>query len=191
MRASSSGLPAKPRFERPNLPFPAKDMGGVPAVDSDGRILLTTPVGLLIGDKNGWQMVDRSVGLRGTVYSAFEDRQHSLWIGLAGRGLAQWLGYREWESYSTGSGLASDLVYEILPLNDGALLVGTEAGLFRGERRAVRHVVQGCRGPGGLCSAQRCAGRPMGTFGSGLRPEVRPASICELERRSGLARRRA
>ena len=100
-------------------------------------------------------MVDRSVGLRGTVYSAFEDRQHSLWIGLAGRGLAQWRGYREWESYSTESGLASDLVYEILPQGDGSLLVGTVAGLFRGERRSVRHVVQECCGTEWFCRAQR------------------------------------
>ena len=116
VRARNAGVfewPAgKAKFQRPKLPFPPENIGGVPAVDDDGRILLTTPVGLLIGDKKGWQMVDRSVGLRGTVYSAFEDRQHSLWIGLAGRGLAQWLGYREWESYSTESGLASDVVYE-------------------------------------------------------------------------------
>jgi diguanylate cyclase (GGDEF)-like protein len=141
VRARSAGVfewPAgKAKFQRPKLPFPPENIGGVPAVDGDGRILLTTPVGLLIGDKKGWQMVDRSVGLRGTVYSAFEDRQHSLWIGLAGRGLAQWLGYGEWEGYSTESGLASDLVYEILQQDDGALLVGTEAGLFRGERRSV------------------------------------------------------
>jgi diguanylate cyclase (GGDEF)-like protein len=139
VRARNAGVfewPAgKARFQRPKLPFSPEDMGGVPAVDNDGRILLTSPVGLLIGDKNGWQKVDRSVGLRGTVYAAFEDRQHSLWIGLAGRGLAQWLGYREWESYSTESGLASDLVYEILPRDNGALLVGTEAGLFHGEQR--------------------------------------------------------
>ncbi|MGA2910167.1 MAG: diguanylate cyclase [Terracidiphilus sp.] len=139
VRARNAGIvewPAgKAKFERPKLPVSSENIGGVPAVDGDGRILLTSPVGLLIGDKTGWQKVDRSVGLRGTVYAAFEDRQHSLWIGLAGRGLAQWLGYREWESYSTESGLASDLVYEILPGSDGSLLVGTEAGLFRGERR--------------------------------------------------------
>ena len=141
VRARNAGVfewPAgKAKFQRPKLPFSPENIGGVPTLDSDGRILLTTPVGLLIEDKNGWQMVDRSVGLRGTVYSAFEDRQHSLWIGLAGRGLVQWRGYGEWEGYSTGSGLASDLVYEILPQDDGALLVGTEAGLFRGERRSV------------------------------------------------------
>lgn len=125
----------KEKFERPKLPIPPESIGGVAAVDGDGRILLTSPAGLLIGDRKGWLKIDRSVGLRGTVYSVFEDRQHSLWIGLAGRGLAHWLGYREWEGYSTESGLTSDLVYEILPQQDGALWVGTEAGLFRGEKR--------------------------------------------------------
>jgi diguanylate cyclase (GGDEF)-like protein len=125
----------KSEFQRPVLPFSAEHMGGTPIVDSAGRILLTSPEGLLIGDGKGWQKIDRSAGLRGTVYSAFEDRQHSLWIGLAGRGLAQWRGYREWESYSTESGLAAELVYEILPTGDGSILVGTEAGLFQGVRK--------------------------------------------------------
>jgi diguanylate cyclase (GGDEF)-like protein len=154
VRARNAGIfewaAGKARFERPKLPFPPEDIGGVPAVDSDGRILLTSPVGLLIGDNKGWQKVDRSVGLRGTVYAAFEDRQHSLWIGLAGRGLAKWLGYREWESYSTESGLASDLVYEILPREDGSLLVGTEAGLFRGERRPFGISFKGVAGLDGF-----------------------------------------
>ncbi len=125
----------KEKFQRPQLPIPSQSLGGIPAVDSEGRILLTSPEGLLIGRKRGWQLINRSVGLRGTVYSAFEDRQRSLWIGTAGRGLVQWRGYREWESYSNESGLASDIVYEILPREDGSLWVGTEAGLFRGVRR--------------------------------------------------------
>ncbi len=87
---------------------------------------------MIQGDQ-GWRKIDRSVGLRGTVYAAFEDRQRSLWIGLAGRGLAQWRGYQEWESYSTASGLASDIVYEIRPEADGKLWVGTEGGLVLGE----------------------------------------------------------
>lgn len=139
VRARGAGVfewPAgKSKFESPKFPFSPENIGGVPAVDDDGRILLTTPVGLLIGDKKGWQMVGRSAGLRGTVYSAFEDRQHSLWIGLGGRGLAQWLGYREWESYSAESGLDSDVVFRILPQDDGSILVGTQVGLFRGEQR--------------------------------------------------------
>jgi len=123
------------RFRRPDTPVAPEGLGGVDAVDADGRILLPSPKGLMIGDAGGWQTVGQPAGLRGTVYSAFEDRQHSLWVGLAGRGLAQWRGYREWETYSTASGLGSDIVYEMLPRADGSLWVGTEGGLFRGVRR--------------------------------------------------------
>jgi diguanylate cyclase (GGDEF)-like protein len=139
VRARTLGIfvwPAgKQKFQRPNLPSSSLSMGAALSVDRGGRILFNSPQGLLIEDAKGWQTIGRSDGLRGTVYSAYEDRQHSLWIGMAGRGLVQWRGYREWESYSTESGLASDLVYEILPREDGSLWVGTEVGLFRGVRQ--------------------------------------------------------
>ena len=138
VRAKNVGvfvMPAgKTKFRRPDTPIPGSAMVGVPDIDADGRILLPSPDGLLIQGDKGWRKIDRSAGLRGTVYSAFEDRQHSLWIGLAGRGLAQWRGYQEWESYSTASGLSSDIVYEILPDAGGKLWVGTEGGLLVGSR---------------------------------------------------------
>ena len=128
-------LPAgQSKFRSPAAVLPTTVIG-IPGIDADGRILLPSPDGLLIQDGKGWQKIDRSVGLRGAVYSVFEDRQHSLWIGLAGRGLAQWRGYHEWVSYSTASGLASDIVYEIEPQADGTLWVGTEGGLLRGQRQ--------------------------------------------------------
>jgi diguanylate cyclase (GGDEF)-like protein len=121
-------------FRRPDSPVPFGVLGGVPAVDADGRMLFPSSEGLLIRGQTGWQKIARSAGLRGTVYAAFEDRQQSLWIGLAGRGLARWRGYRQWESYTSEGGLGSDLVYEILPLADGSLWVATEGGLFRGTK---------------------------------------------------------
>ncbi len=136
VRARSVGVLVRPagqtNFRRPAELNPI--VIGIPGVDADGRILLPSPDGLLIEEGKGWQKIDRTVGLRGAVYSVFEDRQHSLWIGLAGRGLAQWRGYHEWKSYSTASGLASDIVYEIQPQGAGTLWVGTEGGLLRGER---------------------------------------------------------
>lgn len=125
----------KPKFERPRLPVPPSNIRGVPIIDSDGRTLLPTPEGLLIRDKSGWQKIDRSFGLRGLVNTVYEDRQHTLWIGMGGRGVVVWRGYREWQNYSTESGLAFEIVYGILPLNDGSLWVGTGSGLFRGEPR--------------------------------------------------------
>jgi len=127
-------LPAgESKFRRPAALIKGTVIG-IPGVDADGRILLPSPDGLLIRDGKDWQKIDRSFGLRGAVYSVFEDRQHTLWIGLAGRGLAQWRGYLEWKSYSTASGLASDIVYEIQPEADGTVWIGTEGGLLQGER---------------------------------------------------------
>src|ERR1019366_1268421 len=58
--------------------------------------------------------------------------------GLAGRGLARWQGYGEWDGFSPATGLDSELIYEVLPLGDGSLWVGTENGLFRGRKIGER-----------------------------------------------------
>jgi diguanylate cyclase (GGDEF)-like protein len=141
VRAKNEGvftLPAgQARFRRPDTPISENAIGGGLSVDTDGRILLPSPDGLLIHDEKGWQKIDRAAGLHGVVYATLEDRQHSLWIGMAGRGLVQWRGYQEWESYSTASGLGSDIVYEILPQSHGVLWVATEGGLVRGQRGAT------------------------------------------------------
>jgi diguanylate cyclase (GGDEF)-like protein len=154
VRARNSGLfeqrAGQARFEQPSPRVPGPPLVGNPATDADGRVLLPSQNGLLILHETGWQKIDRSVGLRATVYSAFEDRQHSLWIGTAGRGVVRWRGYREWESYSSVSGLGSDLVYEILPRADGSLWVATEAGLFRGEHRKFGIAWKGVAGLSGF-----------------------------------------
>ena len=129
-------LPAgQSQFRRPDFLRPGQILTSIPAIDADGRVLMPMPDGLLIGDEHDWQTIDHTAGLRGVAYTAFEDRQHSLWIGMEGRGLVQWRGYREWENYSTTSGLASETVYEILPQPGGSIWVGTEGGLLRGERQ--------------------------------------------------------
>ena len=81
------------KFRKPPSPFQVSVVG-IPGTDAEGRILIPSPDGLLIGDGKRWQKIDRSAGLRGAVYSVFEDRRRTLWIGLAGRGLAQWRGYQ-------------------------------------------------------------------------------------------------
>lgn len=119
-------------FKQPASPEIATALRGIPALDSDGRILLPSPTGLFISTRNGWHKIDRAAGLRGTVAAVFEDREQSLWIGLTGQGLAQWRGYRQWESFTVDSGLGSDLVYEILPRSDGSVWAGTSSGVYHG-----------------------------------------------------------
>ena len=126
-------LPAgQSRFIRPNTPEDPKTLRQMINVDAEGRILLPGANGLLIHETNGWHTIGAGSGLRGEVYSAFEDRSHALWVGMVGRGLVQWRGYQQWESYSSASGLSSDMVYGILPQANGVVWAGTSKGLERG-----------------------------------------------------------
>jgi diguanylate cyclase (GGDEF)-like protein len=134
-------LPAgQKQFRKPDFLLPGQILTGIPATDAEGQVLLPmmpTTDGLLAGRPLHWQKIDHTSGLRGAAYTAFEDRQHSLWIGMKGRGLEQWRGYREWENYTTESGLDSDEVHGILPEPGGSVWVGTDGGVLRGERKSI------------------------------------------------------
>ncbi len=125
------------KFTEPETKLPSAGMGS-PKIDRDGHLLMPTTEGLAIGQgtaahpATAFLLAGRASGLLPPVYCVLQDREGSVWLGLAGRGLARWLGYGEWESFSAQSGLTGETVYEILPEKDGIVWAGTEAGLFRG-----------------------------------------------------------
>ncbi|MFZ0337998.1 MAG: diguanylate cyclase [Terracidiphilus sp.] len=122
-------------FKLQNPPSMDIDVGGIPAIDSDGFVLLPSSRGLVVRRGNDWWRIGREAGLKGVVYAVLQDREGSVWLGMAGRGLVRWAGYKVWEAYTADNGLASDLAYQILPRPDGTVWVGTESGLMRGTRR--------------------------------------------------------
>jgi ligand-binding sensor domain-containing protein len=122
------------RFDASEPGFPQTAGGGQLEVDAGGRLLVPTVEGLTINEGGHFRTVGKGQGLQGPVYSVLRDREDSIWLGLAGRGLARWRGYREWEGFTSGSGLDSELIYQILPLDNGTVLAGTEAGLFTGRK---------------------------------------------------------
>jgi len=126
------------RFDTSIPSFPATAGSWQLAVDAGGRLLVPTVEGLVINEGKRFRTVGPREGLRGAVYSVLEDREGNIWVGLAGRGLARWQGYGEWDGFSPATGLDSELIYEILPVGDGSLWVGTENGLFRGRRIGER-----------------------------------------------------
>ncbi|HEV2135937.1 MAG TPA: diguanylate cyclase [Terracidiphilus sp.] len=117
-----------------NAPLPRAGVSGIAALDFDGDLLFPSPDGLAIRRDGHWSIIGSAQGLRGIVYSVFQDREGSVWLGMAGHGLVRWAGYKGWVSYTRQSGLGSDLVYQILPERDGTVWVGTEAGLYRGTK---------------------------------------------------------
>jgi len=125
-------FPGESRFHDPKTPLPVVGPGAL-QIDSDGRLLVPTTEGLAIRQNSSFHLASRMSGLLPPVYSVLQDREGSVWLGLAGRGLAKWLGYTQWESFSAQSGLTGETVYEILPRPDGSVWAGTEAGFFKGE----------------------------------------------------------
>lgn len=121
-------------------PLPSVGFTGLPAMDGSGYLLFPSPSGLVIRRKDDWWRVGPGSGLHGTVYTAFRDREGSLWLGLEGQGLVRWAGYRAWESYTTASGFNSNLAFQILARPDGSVWVATESGLFHGLSRGQGYV---------------------------------------------------
>ncbi len=122
------------RFDASDPGFPQTAGGGQLAVDADGRLLVPTVEGLTINDGPRFRTFGEAQGVQGPVYSVLRDKENSIWLGLAGRGLARWRGYRAWEGFTSADGLGSELIYQVLPLADGTVLAGTEAGLFIGRK---------------------------------------------------------
>jgi len=65
----------------------------------------------------------------------FRDREGNIWLGLRGSGLARWLGYNEWQSWTDREGLSRSSVTSLAKDVRGALWAVTEDGLDYSEAR--------------------------------------------------------
>jgi diguanylate cyclase (GGDEF)-like protein len=180
------------RFDASGASFPPTAGGGQSAVDTAGRLLVPTIQGLIVVDGAHRREVGKREGLRAPVYSVLQDREGSVWLGLAGRGLARWQGYGEWDGFSPDSGLDSELIYEILPLGDGTVWAGTETGLFRGRKIGdqwtwARHPAVG-RIPVHAVRLDRGGNLWLGTEGNGVgRLDTRTGAVAWFRKDQGLA----
>jgi signal transduction histidine kinase/ligand-binding sensor domain-containing protein/CheY-like chemotaxis protein len=124
------------RFElRAGVP-PATNTYPTLALDPQGHLLVPTSQGLARETPDGWEMVGAEHGLTTNDISAVErDREGSIWLGLLGSGLARWLGYNEWQSWSEQEGLSRESVWSIARDTSGRLWVGTQGGLNYAEEK--------------------------------------------------------
>ncbi|HEX7982192.1 MAG TPA: diguanylate cyclase [Duganella sp.] len=101
------------------------------AEDSDGTIVSNNDNGLLRRVPGGWREYGASEGLKadGGISAMLVDRDGDLWLGLAGRGLAQWQGYRGIANWTTAQGLPSDDIWSFHRAGDGTLYLGTGRGM--------------------------------------------------------------
>ena len=100
------------------------------AVAWNGDVVVSTPGGLGLWDGRRWRLIDQHSGLMSTdITDILADREGSLWVGLAGLGLAHWLGYSQWEHWRSPEGLPHDAIWAVHRDAAGTLWVGTSAGL--------------------------------------------------------------
>jgi signal transduction histidine kinase/CheY-like chemotaxis protein/ligand-binding sensor domain-containing protein len=101
-----------------------------PFVDHSGKVLVPTDSGLAERSASGWRYLQRKNGLPvNVVTSLFEDREGNIWAGTYGGGIAQWIGYREWLSWTEAEGLPSEEVWSIVPESPSRYWIGTSHGV--------------------------------------------------------------
>ncbi len=123
------------RFQQETFDIAPSMYWGSLAVGPDGTVWVPTDKGVAVYRDDRWSVIDESRGLNQPMATvALIDREGSLWIGLAGAGVARCLGCGEWESWTRTQGLASNMVWNILRDRQGALWVATSMGLTRFDR---------------------------------------------------------
>jgi diguanylate cyclase (GGDEF)-like protein len=98
--------------------------------DNEGRVLTNADPGLLRWDDGRWQALGQRNGLNaaGGVADILADSGHGMWLATRGRGMVHWLGYGNWENWTTVQGLPDDVIISMLRGRDGRLHIGTRSG---------------------------------------------------------------
>lgn len=127
------------------------------AWDKGGRLLGATNEGLFRGREGKWEVFGKAQGLTtgGGVNALLADRNGDVWLGLSGHGLAHWRGYRHWSNWTSDQGLPSEDLWSFLRSSEGAMLLGTGAGIaaLRDGARQAETLEASGKGSNGQVSA--------------------------------------
>ena len=110
--------------------------------DAQGRIVTAGDSGLHRWNGRHWSTVGEGNGLSvgGGALALLADHAGGLWVGTAGLGLAQWLGYAHFAVWTAKEGLVDGDVWSFGRDRGGTLHVGTVAGVSRRAAGAQRFV---------------------------------------------------
>ncbi len=134
------------------------------------------------------------------IHRILQDRDGSVWLALAGGGVARWLGQGKWESYVSPQNLPGGSVWAIARIAPDRLMLGTSRGLVKGtltpEAGWNFQPVDGFEGwvpamslasDGGLWVGHRNGVRRLnpltGQLGQNYLPKVKVQAIAEDSRR--------
>ncbi len=101
--------------------------------DGHGGVLTQSASGLVDWDGTRWRpLAHHQGGLPpDRIQALMRDREGSLWIGSFGTGAFRSIGLEDWEHWTSGDGLPSDIVWSMARLPDGQFWVATDSGTVR------------------------------------------------------------
>ncbi len=108
------------------FPFDPRDSTNSALIeDRNGRILTPALPGIARWNGHSWDVIGPSVGLPDSnIQQILVDHEGIVWIGCHGRGLFKWLGYDEWEHWSTGQGIRNPAIFGMAIDRQGQVWVG-------------------------------------------------------------------
>lgn len=129
-------MPAESQFTTRDLPdLPGRSSYRTLAEDRNGEMLATLGSSLARYEDGGWRIFSQANGFgEDTVTSLLIDREGLVWFGLLGHGLRRWIGYNQWEDWTTSNGLQNDVVWTILRDHKDRLWIGNERQIAYMER---------------------------------------------------------
>ena len=107
--------------------------------DLEGRVLTSNGKQLLRWENGAWTTLDERQGIGPYgIGPVFVSMAGEVWFAPSGHGLSRWLGYNNWENWTTAEGLQSDTIWAILRDRTGRLWVGNDNGLAFLDRGAKK-----------------------------------------------------
>ena len=101
-----------------------------------GELLMADSRGLAIANAQGASAARIVTAQQGMpafqIHQILEDSEGSVWLALAGGGVARWLGRGKWESFLAPQNLPNGSVWSIARIAPHRLVLGTSAGLVEG-----------------------------------------------------------
>ncbi|MEO6921590.1 MAG: two-component regulator propeller domain-containing protein [Collimonas sp.] len=100
------------------------------AEDNNGMIFSQQDSGIIRWDGQNWRSFAEGNGLAVSdgISAILAGQNDGLWLGSTGHGLIHWLGYPDWENWTSQQGLPHNIVWSFLRDQAGRLHVGTRSG---------------------------------------------------------------
>jgi signal transduction histidine kinase/ligand-binding sensor domain-containing protein len=124
--------PSATRFEPAEVQIPDNSDFAALSLGRNGELFVPTDFGVTMRAGGKWRFIAKAQGLPADpTSSVLVDHEGSIWIGLLGFGVARWLGYQQWESWTSADGLSNDTIWGIQRDANQDLWIGTDLGINR------------------------------------------------------------